>query len=104
MKEKLKRILLAIVALTVANYCVIICTSNIYAASNEYIEQIKKNYISEYVAYNIAQRFIVNAVENKIAENWNEYTEAKLLCKCYDTNGNVSAYVYNIMDTYLDIF
>lgn len=90
------------VAFAVINYYIIISTSKIYAASFELIEEIKKNYISEGMAYNIAQSFIVNSVENGVSENWNEYVEAQLLSECYDTNGNISAYIYNITDTYLN--
>lgn len=90
------------VAFTVTNYYIIISTSRIYAASFEIIEEIKKNYISEGIAYNIAQSFIVNSVENGVSENWNEYAEAQLLSESYDTNGNISAYIYNIIDTYLN--
>lgn len=81
-----------LVAFAVVNYSVIIETTKIYAASFEYVEEMKKNCISEDIAYNIAQSFIVNAVENEIADNWNEYSEAWLLAKCYDTNRNISAY------------
>ena len=100
MSGKLKKIFLFLVAFAVINYNIFICTSKIYAASFELIEAIKKNYISEDMAYNIAQSFIVNSVDNGVAENWNEYAEAQLLSECYDTNGNISAYVYNITDTY----
>lgn len=102
MKKRLKNIFLFLVAFTVTNYYIIVSTSRIYAASFEIIEEIKKNYISEGIAYNIAQSFIVNSVENGVSENWNEYAEAQLLSESYDTNGNISAYIYNIIDTYLN--
>lgn len=100
MNRKIEKVFMLLVAFAVVNYSVIIETTKIYAASFEYVEEMKKNCISEDIAYNIAQSFIVNAVENEIADNWNEYSEAWLLAKCYDTNRNISAYVYNVTDTY----